>query len=182
VAIDRSVVRLGDRTIRSQTALRERLALKNVPIKKLVAKSMQRYWRATRGLTMGAQGVVFDAQGRVLLIRHGYRVGWHFPGGGVERNQTAAAACARELLEETGVICDQVPELFGLYANFKAFPSDHIALFRIASWHQPTKPSPNREIAEQGFFAPDALPEGTIAPVHRRIAELLDGTPPAETW
>jgi 8-oxo-dGTP pyrophosphatase MutT (NUDIX family) len=153
-----------------------------MPLNKLVSKAMQRYWRASRGLTMGAQGVVFDSQSRVLLIRHGYRPGWHFPGGGVERNQTAADACVRELLEETGVVCDTRPELFGVYANFKAFPSDHIALFRVAAWHQPSKPVPNREIAEQGFFAPDALPDGTIAPVRRRLAELLHAAPVATMW
>jgi hypothetical protein len=55
-------------------------------------------------------------------------------------------------------------------------------LFRIARWCQPSQPAPNREIVEQGFFAPDALPEGTISAVPRRIAEMLGGEAIDTTW
>jgi ADP-ribose pyrophosphatase YjhB (NUDIX family) len=153
-----------------------------MPVKKLISKSMQRVWRVTRGLTMGAQAVVFDAQGRVLLIRHGYRPGWHFPGGGVERNETAATTCVRELQEEAGVISEGAPALVGLYANFKAFPSDHIALFQVAQWSQPQIPAATREIAEQGFFSIDQLPDGTVVAVRTRLAEIVDGQAKSEMW
>jgi 8-oxo-dGTP pyrophosphatase MutT (NUDIX family) len=153
-----------------------------MPIKKLITRSMQQVWRVSRGLTMGAQGVVFDTEGRVLLIRHGYRPGWHFPGGGVERNETAETACVREVLEEAGIVCEALPELFGLYGNFRAFPSDHIALFRITRWNQPTVPAPNHEIAAQGFFLPDQLPDGVVGPVRTRLAEILAGATRDPMW
>jgi ADP-ribose pyrophosphatase YjhB (NUDIX family) len=143
---------------------------------------LQRYWRMTRALTLGAQAVVTDPRGRVLLVRHGYHPGWHFPGGGVEFGETAETAIIRELAEETGVVVEGLPRMFGLYAHFTTFPGDHIALFTVDRWTRPRIPAPNREIAEQGFFARGALPEGTSPGVVRRLAEILDGAPPAAHW
>lgn len=149
---------------------------------KIVTRTLQRYWRMSRGLTMGAQGVVLDPQNRVVLVKLTYRQGWHFPGGGVERNETARTALERELQEEAGVFLEAEPKLFSLYANFAAFPSDHVALFVVRDWRQPVIPAPNREIASCGLFPHDDLPADTIGPVRRRLAEILGGTEPDVNW
>lgn len=149
---------------------------------RIFIKSLQRYWRVSRGLTMGAQGLVMDAEGRVLLIRPTYKAGWHFPGGGVERNETVRAALERELMEEAGVIVEGEPELFAIYANFAAFPSDHVALFLVRQWRRPKVPAPNREIVTSALFARDDLPPDTIGSVRRRLAEVLDGRRPDQSW
>lgn len=148
----------------------------------IVTKVLQRYWRLARGLTLGAQGLIVDAEGRVLLVRHSYRPGWHFPGGGVEKNEPVEMALERELKEEAGVTLRGPPQLFGVYANFRHFPNDHVALFVIRDWDQASVPLPNTEIAEQGFFAVDALPGGTHRSVVARLQEVFQGQPRDPLW
>ncbi len=153
-----------------------------MPDNRLMRKVMQRYWRFARAHTLGAQGMVLDPQNRVLLVRHGYRSGWHFPGGGVEKNENVALALERELLEEVGVVITAPPQLLGIYANFQAFPSDHVVVFVVRAWQRPKVSPPNREIVEQGFFAHHELPLATSDGTRRRLAEVLDGTPASVTW
>jgi hypothetical protein len=36
----------------------------------------------TRPMTLGVRALAFDADRRVLLVKHTYVAGWHLPGGG----------------------------------------------------------------------------------------------------
>ncbi len=143
---------------------------------------MQRYWRFSRGLTLGAQGIIFDKDARILLVRHGYRPGWHFPGGGVERNETILAALERQLFEEVGVVMKSAPKLHGMFTNFEAFPGDHIAVYVTHEWEQVTVPKPNSEIVEHGFFNYNNLPKGISRGTQNRLNELFSDQPISDKW
>lgn len=138
--------------------------------------------RFRRGMTLGVRGAVFDADGRVLLVRHGYVPGWYLPGGAVEVAETASEALGRELMEEGAIRLDEPGELFGFYLNRRASQRDHVALYVCRSWTRIGDPPRNAEIVESGFHALDALPPGTTGGTRRRLSEIADGAAVSPEW
>lgn len=140
------------------------------------------WWRATRGMTLGVRVLAMDDGGRVLLVKHTYIKGWHFPGGGVEHGETALDAALRELAEE-GCVRPTAPLLlFGFYSNAPSFPNDHVLLYRAPAVEKLAAAPDPREIADYGFFPREALPEGVTEGTRLRLAEVCDGAPPAADW
>jgi ADP-ribose pyrophosphatase YjhB (NUDIX family) len=139
-------------------------------------------WRMRRGMTLGAQGAVIDGEGRVLLVRHGYRPGWWFPGGGVEWGETLETALARELKEEVGVSVIGPVELHGVFSNFSSFPGDHIAVFVVRDWHRNGEYWKLGEIAEARMFARHELPAQTERGTRARIDEIFAAIPKTTLW
>ena len=131
---------------------------------------------------MGVRAVVVDSDERVFLVKHTYVAGWHLPGGGVEVGETVLDALKRELIEEGRIEVQGEPQLHGVFFNAHVSRRDHVAIFVVREFHQDRMPEPNREIAACGFFAPDKLPKDTTQGTRLRIAEVLDGKPPIETW
>jgi len=140
------------------------------------------FWRLTRGMTLGVRAIVTDERGRICLVRHTYTPGWLLPGGGVEPGETTLEALERELREEAAIGLADTPQLLGLFHNRAASQRDHVALYHAAAITRLDTPRPHLEIAERGFFAPDALPEGTSPATLRRIAEWREGRAPAAQW
>ena len=133
------------------------------------------YARLTRGMTLGVRGVVLNEAGEVLLVEHTYIAGWHLPGGGVELGETIEAALARELVEEAGVSVVGRPTLVTVHSNLATFRGDHVLLYRVEAWTS-CQATSRGEILHVGWFAPEALPEGTTGPTRRRVAEALANT------
>lgn len=147
---------------------------------RLIHKVIGLWTRVRRPVTLGVKAAIFDADGSVLLVRHSYVGGWHLPGGGVERNETATDALVREVREELGLQVTGAPELVGVYFAPHRGKSDHIMLFRteVASFNLAT----NWEIAEAMFYPPDALPDEATKATKNRVAELCSGKRPATSW
>jgi 8-oxo-dGTP diphosphatase len=81
---------------------------------------------------------VFDAKGRVLLIRRArppFKGCYALPGGFVDVGETVEAACRRELMEETGVKVGRL-RLVGVYSDPGRDPRTHtcsiVFLARVA--------------------------------------------------
>jgi 8-oxo-dGTP diphosphatase len=53
---------------------------------------------------LAAGALFFDTVGRILLVKPTYKPGWEIPGGMVEPGESPAAACAREITEELGIV------------------------------------------------------------------------------
>jgi len=52
----------------------------------------------------------------------------------------------------------------------------------VRSFQQTAPPKPNHEIIAHGFFAMQDLPADTSRATRERIAEVITGRTPSETW
>jgi ADP-ribose pyrophosphatase YjhB (NUDIX family) len=136
----------------------------------------------TRPMSLGVRGIVINADGEVLLVRHGYVSGWHFPGGGVEVGETCVESLTRELEEEARISIERPPVLHGLFFNTQTSKRDHVAAYVVRSFRVLGERAPDWEILEARFFPRSALPEGTTRATRARLAEIFDSAPLSDRW
>ena len=123
---------------------------------------------------LGVVGVVRDAEGRILVLEHRFRTPWRWglPGGFIQHGESMALGLQRELREEVGLeVVVEGPAIdVEVSANGRYVSAALLA--RPASSDAALDLARNPEIVGGGFFAPDALPEGTY-PYHRDLIERL---------
>ena len=148
-------------------------------------QSVTRFFRTVQWLfgasTMGVRTLVVDELGQILLIKHTYMPGWHFPGGGVLRGEPTRIAAMRELLEETGVVADEKIELFGVYFHRVMLANDYIVLYVVKKFTSGPV-SLGGEIAEIQWFSPENLPKDLCKSTRIRINEYLYHHPSQDQW
>ena len=121
---------------------------------------------------IGVFATILDATGRLLLVHQTYggRL-WSQPGGRVEPNESPLEALHREVREESGHRI-AIDRFVGAYS--RTYDDDLVLAFigrSIGSdpW------TPDGEISEIGFFAPDSLPAPMNLRTRTRIADALTG-------
>jgi ADP-ribose pyrophosphatase YjhB (NUDIX family) len=128
---------------------------------------------------LGAEAVVLNPQGEILLIQRRDNQRWAMPGGVAEIGQTAAEAVLRELWEEAG-LRGRVKQLVAIFdgRHWGTQSKVHIwhLVFRIDC--DDLTPQPGTEALDAQFFARDHLPAALHEGHGQRIAmvfEVLDG-------
>jgi ADP-ribose pyrophosphatase YjhB (NUDIX family) len=123
--------------------------------------------------TVTVAAVVSDDQGRVLLLKHVFRIGsgWGIPGGFIEKRENPEDALRRELAEEIGLELESAQ--LTLARTLKSLHQIEI-IFRCKAKGVPTRKS--LEIARYDWFAIDSLPKD-ISPDQRRVIERVMNMP-----
>lgn len=128
---------------------------------------------------------IFDAGGRILLTRRSPFVRepgkWCLPGGHLDGGEDWTGALRREVLEETGLRV-RAEQLYGIYSDpeltISADPSaegwfgQYVVACFLAVEYEGTV-TPNREVDQWGWFAPDALPSPMLKSHPVRIGDAV---------
>jgi ADP-ribose pyrophosphatase YjhB (NUDIX family) len=108
------------------------------------------------------RGVVFDAQGRILLVRELRDGGWTLPGGFADVGDSPSQAVEREVREESGYEVKAV-KLLALYDRSRhgPVPARPWHIYKIFLRCELTGGSPrdSHETAGARFFCEDEIPE-----------------------
>jgi len=123
--------------------------------------------------SLTVDAVVHDAEGRIALVRRArppFQDRWALPGGFVEIGETVEAACARETLEETGLVVE-VGRLVGVFSRPGRDPRGHTVSVAFACSLLSGTIRGGDDAAEARWFSPEDLRGLPLAFDHSSILE-----------
>lgn len=108
---------------------------------------------------VGSEAVVFDEQGRALLVRRADDGCWGLPGGWLEPNETPAEAARRETLEETGLVVriSRLVDVFTRKAGEGQAPQASVAIVYLCDLVS-GEPRVSHESTEVAFMRLEEVP------------------------
>ena len=132
-------------------------------------------------LQVGASVIVEDEQGRILLQLRSDNHTWSYAGGSVELDEVVEDAARRELLEETGLVAQEL-ELFGIFSGpdtHCVYPNgdevSNVDIVFLCRRYTGQLKCQVGEVEELRFFAADELPENIFPAVRRGIEKWAKG-------
>jgi len=149
-----------------------------VKLKKIVFKIvypiMRLLWKVFKPNTTGVRVAIFNEGKEILLVKHTYRNGYFFPGGGIHNKETFENAAIREVFEEVGIKIEKENLNFkGIYQYFKEGKNDVIAFFVVKIDEKEKVKIDEVEILEANWFSLKELPEDLSYGVQDRLNELF---------
>lgn len=134
---------------------------------------------------LGCSAAIFDQQGRVLLTRRADNGQWCLPGGRMESGESAAEACEREVLEETGLRV-RVRRLVGVYSHpdqLVIYPDGnkaHIVALHFEAQVAGGTLGLSDETTDFGYFTPEEIQGMDMLGRHKeRVIDTLENHPEA---
>jgi len=128
-------------------------------------------------LRLGCSAIIFDAaREKVLLTRRADNGLWCLPGGAMDSGESAAEACIREVLEETGLGV-RVKRLVGVYSDpnrLVVYPDGNKAFVVALSFEAEVvsgEPGLSNETTDVGFFTAAEMEAMPMIDSHKQRVE-----------
>lgn len=139
-------------------------------------------WLLNAKFSVGVTGIVFDDNGKVMLLKHTFRrrYPWGLVSGWVSPAEALEAALLREIAEETDLSIT-IDQLFRVHTHprHRSLEAVYLCRFRGGTFR------PSSEISEIQWREPDDLPTGPSGihphqyPLIRQAAALRPAGPPS---
>ena len=130
-------------------------------------------------IQVGAGIIVEDEQGRVLLQLRADNHCWSYCVGSMEIDEEAEETARRELLEETGLIAEEL-ELFGVFSGpdyHYVYPNgdevSNVDIVFLCRKYSGSLKCQDGEVDDLRFFSPDEIPENLSPPIVKPLMKWV---------